>query len=57
MVGDMDASSAGKADNGRPGMQYSEMIEKGYRYTYKVRGYLYNGTQCAESQALEFDFK
>jgi hypothetical protein len=55
-IGDVPVRGAGPGQPGQPPITFSETIEPGYRYIYKVHGYSDDGIRSRSSNFVEFVF-
>ncbi len=55
-VGDVPVRGPGPGQPGEPPITYTETIERGYRYIYKVNGYSADGLRSQNSNLVEFTF-
>lgn len=54
LVGEPLIYSASQQENGRRVMTYTEKLRKGFRYTYKVRGFTEGRSSADDSNIIEF---
>ena len=55
-VGDVPVRAPGSGQPGEPLVRFTETIEPGYRYIYKVNGYSADGIRSRNSNFVEFTF-
>lgn len=56
IIGDVPVREAGTDQTGKPAIRFTEIIETGYRYIYKVHGYSKDGIRSKASNIVEFTF-
>jgi hypothetical protein len=56
-IGDVPARSAGRGQSGLAPLVFSQTIEPGYRYIYKVKAYDDEGVGSRDSNFVEFIFQ
>ena len=56
IIGDVPVRGAGSGQIGESAITFTETIETGYRYVYKVHGYSRNGIRSETSNLVEFTF-
>jgi len=56
IIGDVPARESGPGQPGQPPITFTETIESGYRYIYKVHGYSADGIRSRSSNFVEFKF-
>ena len=55
-IGDVPVRGPGPGQPGEPLIRFTETIEPGYRYIYKVNGYSADGIRSRNSNFVEFTF-
>ena len=55
-IGDVPARGAGAGRPGQPPITFTETLDTGYRYIYKVHGYSDDGIRSQSSNFVEFIF-
>ncbi len=55
-VGDVPAMGGGSGRSGQKPIIFTQTLETGYRYIYKVHGYSSDGIRSSASNLVEFDF-
>jgi len=55
-IGDVPVRGPGPGQPGEPPITFTETIEPGYRYIYKVHGYSADGIRSRNSNFVEFTF-
>lgn len=55
-IGDVPVRGPGPGQTGGPSITFTETIEPGYRYIYKVNGYSADGIRSRDSNFAEFTF-
>jgi hypothetical protein len=56
IVGDVPVRGPGPGQPGEPPIMFTQTIEPGYRYIYKVHGYSADGIRSKSSNFVEFNF-
>jgi hypothetical protein len=56
IIGDVPVRGAGSGQIGAPAIIFTETLETGYRYIYKVHGYSKGGIRSKASNLVEFTF-
>ena len=56
IIGDVPVRDSGAGKGEKPVITFSETIEAGYRYIYKVHGYSKDGIRSETSNVVEFNF-
>ncbi len=56
IIGDVPVRRSGSGQIGEPAITFTETIETGYRYVYKVYAYSRNGVRSETSNLVEFTF-
>ncbi len=55
-IGDVPARGTGSGQTGQAPIMFTDTIESGYRYFYKVHGYSGDGILSHSSNVIEFNF-
>jgi predicted small lipoprotein YifL len=55
-IGDVPAKGPGSGQSGKIPITFTQTIESGYRYIYKVHGYSTDGIQSKTSNLVQFNF-
>ena len=56
LIGDVPVRGPGTGQPAKPPITFTQTIEAGYRYTYKVHGYSSDGIRSKTSNFVEFNF-
>ena len=56
LIGDVPVRSPGSGKSAAPPITFTQTIEPGYRYTYKVNGYSGGGIRSRNSNLAQFTF-
>ena len=56
IIGDVPVRDSGPGKDEKPVITFTDTIEAGYRYTYKVYGYSKDGIRSKTSNVVEFNF-
>jgi hypothetical protein len=56
IIGDVPVREAGAGQDGEPAITFTETLDPGYRYIYKVHGYSRDGIRSKPSNVVEFTY-